>query len=81
MLLVGILVALFVGVTIITALLAKFLFIVSIIMFALALIGIGDITYAQAGYTLLASIVCWVLMFISTIILGVAKGVSERQGD
>lgn len=46
--LVGILVALFVGGTIVSALLAKFLFIVSIIMFALALIGIGDITYAQA---------------------------------
>ena len=53
--LVGILVALFVGVTIITALLAKFLFVVSIIMFALALIGLGGITYALAGYTLLAS--------------------------
>ena len=79
--LVGILVALFVGVTIITALLAKFLFIVSIIMFALALIGIGDITYAQAGYTLLASIVCWVLMFISTIILGVAKGLAAGGGE
>ena len=79
--LVGILVALFVGVTIITALLAKFLFVVSIIMFVLALIGIGDITYAQAGYTLLASIVCLVLMFISTIILGVAKGLSEDGGE
>ena len=79
--LVGILVALFVGVTIITALLAKFLFVVSIIMFALALIGIGDVTYAQAGYTLLASIACWVLMFVFTIILGVAKGLSERQGE
>jgi len=70
--LVGILIALFV---------AKFLFIVSIIMFALALIGIGDITYAQAGYTLLASIVCWVLMFISTIILGIAKGLAEGGGE
>nr|DAU41944.1 MAG TPA: hypothetical protein [Caudoviricetes sp.] len=79
--LVGILIALFVGGTIITALLAKFLFIVSIIMFALALIGIGDITYAQAGYTLLASIVCWVLMFISTIILGIAKGLAEGGGE
>lgn len=79
--LVGILVALFVGGTIISALLAKVLFVVSIIMFALALIGIGDITYAQAGYTLLASIVCWFFMFIFTIILGVAKGVAERQGD
>lgn len=79
--LVGISVALLVGGTIITALLAKFLFVVSIIMFALALIGIGDITYAQAGYTLLASIVCWVLMFVFTIILGVAKGFSERQGE
>lgn len=79
--LVGILVALFVGVTIITALLAKFLFVVSIIMFVLALIGIGDITYAQAGYTLLASIVCWVLMFISTIILGVAKELAEGGGE
>lgn len=76
--LVGILVALLVGGTVISALLAKFLFIVSIIMFALALIGIGDLTYAQAGYTLLASIVCWVLMFVFTIILGVAKGFSER---
>lgn len=76
--LVGILVALLVGGTIVSALLAKFLFIVSIIMFALALIGIGDVTYAQAGYTLLASIVCWALMFVFTIILGVAKGFSER---
>lgn len=76
--LVGILVALFVGGTIISALLAKFLFIVSIIMFALALIGIGDITYVQAGYTLLASIVCGILMFVFTIILGAVKGFSER---
>lgn len=76
--LVGILVALLVGGTIISALLSKFLFVVSIIMFALALIGIGDITYVQAGYTLLASIVCWVLMFVFTIILGAIKGFSER---
>ena len=76
--LVGILVALLVGGTVISALLAKFLFIVSIIMFALALIGIGDLTYAQAGYTLLASIACWALMFVFTIILGAVKGFSER---
>lgn len=75
--LVGILVALFVGGTIISALLAKFLFIVSIIMFALALIGIGDVTYAQAGYTLLASIGCWVLMLLFSMVLGLVKSWSE----
>lgn len=75
--LVGILIALFVGGTIITALLAKFLFVVSIIMFALALIGIGDITYAQAGYTLLASIGCWIIMLLFNMVLGAVKAWSE----
>ena len=79
--LVGILVTLFVGVTIITALLAKFLFIVSIIMFALALIGIGGITYALAGYTLLASIVCVILMLVCSIALGFLKTWSEGGGE
>lgn len=79
--LVGILVALFVGVTIITALLAKFLFVASIIMFALALIGLGGITYALAGYTLLASIVCVILMFVCSIALGFLKTWSEGGGE
>lgn len=79
--LVGILVALFVGVTIITALLAKFLFVVSIIMFALALIGLGGITYALAGYTLLASIACVILMFVCSIALGFLKMWSEGGGE
>ena len=75
--LVGILVAVLVGGTIITALLAKFLFVVSIIMFALALISIGGITYAMAGYTLLASIVCVLLMLVCSIVLGFLKTWSE----
>ena len=73
----GIIIALLVGGTIITALLAKFLFVVSIIMFALALIGLGGITYALAGYTLLASIVCVILMFVCSIALGFLKTWSE----
>lgn len=73
----GIIIALLVGGTIITALLAKFLFVVSIIMFALALIGLGGITYALAGYTLLASIACVILMFVCSIALGFLKTWSE----
>lgn len=77
----GIIIALLVSGTIITALLAKFLFVVSIIMFALALIGIGGITYALAGYTLLASIVCVILMFVCSIALGFLKTWSESGGE
>ena len=77
----GIIIALLVGGTIITALLAKFLFVVSIIMFALALIGLGGITYALAGYTLLASIVCVILMFVCSIALGFLKTWSESGGE
>lgn len=73
----GVAIVFFVGGTIITALLAKFLFVVSIIMFALALIGIGDVTYAQAGYTLLASIGCWILMLLFSMVLGAVKAWSE----
>lgn len=74
----GILVAVLVGGTIITAFLSKFLFVVSIIMFALALIGIGDVTYAQAGYTLLASVLCGLSMLIPSILLGALRTWSER---
>lgn len=77
----GIIIALLVGGTIITALLAKFLFVVSIIMFALALIGLGGITYALAGYTLLASIVCVILMFVCSIALGFLKTWSKGGGE
>ena len=77
----GIIIALLVGGTIITALLAKFLFVVSIIMFALALIGLGGITYALAGYTLLASIVCVILMFVCSIALGFLKTWYEGGGE
>lgn len=77
----GIIIALLVGGTVITALLAKFLFVVSIIMFALALIGIGGITYALAGYTLLASIVCVILMLVCSITLGFLKTWSEGGGE
>ena len=77
----GIIIALLVGGTIITALLAKFLFVVSIIMFALALIGLGGITYALAGYTLLASIACVILMFVCSIALGFLKTLSEGGGE
>ena len=77
----GIIIALLIGGTIITALLAKFLFVVSIIMFALALIGLGGITYALAGYTLLASIVCVILMFVCSIALGFLKTWSEGGGE
>lgn len=77
----GIIIALLVGGTIITALLAKFLFVVSIIMFALALIGLGGITYALAGYTLLASIVCVILMLVCSISLGFLKTWSEGGGE
>lgn len=77
----GILVAVLVGGTIITAFLSKFLFVVSIIMFALALIGIGDITYAQAGYTLLASIVSGLSMLVFSVILGALKPWSEGGGE
>lgn len=77
----GIIIALLVGGTIITALLAKFLFVVSIIMFALALIGLGGITYALAGYTLLASIVCVILMLVCSIALGFLKTWSESGGE
>lgn len=77
----GIIIALLVGGTIITALLAKFLFVVSIIMFALALIGLGGITYALAGYTLLASIACVILMFVCSIALGFLKTWSEGWGE
>lgn len=77
----GIIIALLVGGTIITALLAKLLFVVSIIMFALALIGLGDITYALAGYTLLASIVCVILMLVCSISLGFLKTWSEGGGE
>lgn len=77
----GIIIALLVGGTIITALLAKFLFVVSIIMFALALIGIGGITYTLAGYTLLASIACVILMFVCSIALGFLKTWSEGGGE
>lgn len=76
----GIIIALLVGGTIITALLAKFLFVVSIIMFALALIGLGGITYALAGYTLLASIACAILMLVCSIALGFLKTWSEGRG-
>lgn len=81
MLVAGIIIALLVGGTIITALLAKFLFVVSIIMFALALIGLGGITYALAGYTLLASIVCVILMLVCSIALGFLKTWSEGGGE
>ena len=77
----GIIIALLVGGTIITALLAKFLFVVSIIMFALALIGLGGITYALAGYTLLASIACVILMFVCSIALGFLKTWSGGGGE
>ena len=77
----GIIIALLVGGTIITALLAKFLFVVSIIMFALALIGLGGITYALAGYTLLASIACVILMLVCSIALGFLKTWSEGEGE
>lgn len=77
----GIIIALLVGGIIITALLAKFLFVVSIIMFALALIGLGGITYALAGYTLLASIVCVILMLVCSIALGFLKTWSEGGGE
>ena len=72
----GTIIALLVSGTIITAMLAKFLFVVSIIMFALALIGIGGVTYALVGYTLLASIVCVILMFVCSIALGFFKTLS-----
>lgn len=77
----GIIIALLVCGTVITALLAKFLFVVSIIMFALALIGLGGITYALAGYTLLASIACVILMFVCSIALGFLKTWSEGGGE
>lgn len=77
----GIIIALLVSGTAITALLAKFLFVVSIIMFALALIGIGGITYALAGYTLLASMVCVILMLVCSIALGFLKTWSEGGGE
>lgn len=77
----GIIIALLIGGAIITALLAKFLFVVAIIMFALALIGIGGITYALAGYTLLASIVCVILMLVCSIALGFLKTWSEGGGE
>lgn len=77
----GTIIALLIGGTIITALLAKFLFVVSIIMFALALISIGGITYAMAGYTLLASIVCVILMLVCSVVLGFLKTWSEDGGE
>lgn len=77
----GVIIALLIGGTIITALLAKFLFVVAIIMFALALIGIGGITYALAGYTLLASIVCVILMLVCSIALGFLKTWPEGGGE
>ena len=77
----GIIIALLVDGTIITALLAKFLFVVSIIMFALALIGLGGITYALADYTLLASMACVILMFVCSIALGFLKTWSEGGGE